>query len=212
MKIPKIIHHVWPGQDAFKYATIRNGWLEVHPDFTMMFHRNDCDFGSKVNQIVYDSCYTVTVKSDIIRLAALHKYGGIYVDTDMVCLKNLETLMDTPFLIGYEVDTIQRLGLSLIGCHSDDPTIKKCLDLSIANVLAAKKESVNKNSLTFCSIDAIQEIIKKDIADIKPQKYFYPLTYSGRGDFHQEIKNESYSVHLWMGMEPDGWTKQQIFA
>jgi mannosyltransferase OCH1-like enzyme len=37
-------------------------------------------------------------KSDILRYEVLHKLGGVYVDFDFLCLKNIEPLLQKDYL------------------------------------------------------------------------------------------------------------------
>jgi glycosyl transferase-like sugar-binding protein len=47
--------------------------------------------------------YYVTHQSDIIRLQALYKHGGIYMDTDTISVKPLDPFRKYPFSIGQEL-------------------------------------------------------------------------------------------------------------
>lgn len=45
----------------------------------------------------------VAHKSDIARMEALKKYGGIYLDIDTICIKSYEHLLNNSFFIGNEI-------------------------------------------------------------------------------------------------------------
>jgi hypothetical protein len=210
--IPKIKHQIWPGNDVFRYAPYRHTWIERCPDYSLMFWR--LDFVSmlpEVNQIIASPKYTVTVKADVLRLAVLYECGGIYVDTDMLCLRNFDPLLSLPFIIGYEEDARKRIGLSIIGCQKGDQIILECLKLAVHNVQTANVDQLNKCSLPFVSIDALQPIMQKAPC-IQPESFFYPIAWPERENKLKLINKDAYTLHLWLGSEPLGWCNQRIFA
>lgn len=47
---------------------------------------------------------TVAFVADYVRLYALHKYGGIYLDTDVQLLKNFDAFLNDGFFVSVEGD------------------------------------------------------------------------------------------------------------
>ena len=45
---------------------------------------------------VYDDCDTLAGRSDVLRIMALHEYGGVYVDTDVMPLQPFQGLIADP--------------------------------------------------------------------------------------------------------------------
>lgn len=91
--IPKIIHYVWFGGKPFppKIQKCVDSWKKYLPDYEIMrwdettFDINSaCEFAKEA----YANKKWAFV-SDYVRLWALEKYGGIYMDTDIEVLKEI---------------------------------------------------------------------------------------------------------------------------
>lgn len=103
--IPKIIHHVWPGNDEFPrvrrrldgasadFHAWRQSWFTHHPDWSFRFWRLEPTGDERMDELLADHRYSVVVKSDVLRWFVLARYGGIYVDTDFECLRPFDDLM-----------------------------------------------------------------------------------------------------------------------
>jgi mannosyltransferase OCH1-like enzyme len=100
--IPKIIHHVWPGNDDFKekFHAWRNTWMKHHSDWTFYFWRTTNlpeNINSQVKTALLDSKYAITPRSDMLRFEVVRLFGGIYVDTDFECLKPFDQFLNHDF-------------------------------------------------------------------------------------------------------------------
>lgn len=88
--IPKIIHQIWlgPREPPMEWIsqTIEfcknNGWKH------MFYRDNDIEkFGLK-NKEAYDNTKIWQEKADIARYEILYKYGGLYIDTDIIPIRS----------------------------------------------------------------------------------------------------------------------------
>lgn len=127
MSIPKIIHYCWFGGTALpeEYENYINGWHEKLPDYK--FIRWD-ESNSNLDIEFVKKAYAkkkYALVSDYIRLTALFKYGGIYLDTDIEVLKPFDSLLDYNFFVGYIFDCL--LGTAVIGAEKDSPIIAKLI-------------------------------------------------------------------------------------
>ena len=100
--IPKLIHHVWPGEDPFRpeLHRFRQSWMQHHPDWSFRFWRTDLGDGvsGEVRALLADPRYSVVVKSDVARFELLRVHGGIYVDSDLECLRPFDDFLKSPSL------------------------------------------------------------------------------------------------------------------
>lgn len=101
----KKIHYVWLGGNypppSVKYCV--NTWRKFCPDYEIVewSEKNfDIDSFVWVREAVANKKYAFA--SDFIRLYVLEKYGGIYVDTDVECMKPVEGILDADFVCGIE--------------------------------------------------------------------------------------------------------------
>lgn len=107
--VPKIIHHLWPGDDAF--PATREGWTDLtaahfhawraswqvcHPDWTMMFWRRALTADPRVNALLTRTDVSVAAKSDVLRWQVLFEHGGVYADVDVECIRALDARWQPP--------------------------------------------------------------------------------------------------------------------
>ena len=106
MAIPTIIHQSWKDTnipyDVYPEAWVAS-WMEAHAGWTYMFW-TDGDNEELVRRW-YPQFYDFYMgldqgikRADFSRLLYMHRFGGVYVDLDFICLKNL-----SPLLSGHDI-------------------------------------------------------------------------------------------------------------
>lgn len=114
--IPKIIHQIWIGNSDIPSSCQQyiDSWKTHHPDWEYRLWTDD-NMIKLQNQELYDSTTSVRQKADIARYELLYQFGGVYVDIDMECFKNIEPLLDeVEFFVGTEDDFY--FSNELMGC------------------------------------------------------------------------------------------------
>lgn len=129
MSIPKKIHYVWVGGNAKSKDIQRcmRTWKEHLKDYEII-EWNEDNFDIESNRFVkeaYEAKKWAYV-SDYIRAYAIYNYGGIYLDTDVLVLDNLEELLDNKAFVGYENPDYPFT--AVFGAEKNHPFIKKMLD------------------------------------------------------------------------------------
>ena len=102
----------WEKRPKFSQA-YTSSWESMHPDFEII-HWDEESFNERFFPILDEELTnslvnlpTLVQKVDLLRLIILRYMGGIYVDLDFVCLKNIETyLSGTHFVASVEHDGI----------------------------------------------------------------------------------------------------------
>lgn len=92
--VPPIIHFIWFGDNPYPEMII-NSWRHHHPQFEVKLW-TESNLFTLTNQSVFDKTKRLNQKSDIARYEILHKYGGVYVDFDILCIRPI-----IPLLHGY---------------------------------------------------------------------------------------------------------------
>ena len=147
--IPKIIHQIWIGKNPRPVE-----WMDTVKDFAEKYGYKYMLWDS-VSELGIDdipglrSIYNKFSKelagcADIIRLLALYKYGGIYIDADSVIMKpeKFAAFLErnkAPVFFGWENLTVARTRkLARLGDMS--PKIKKNRKLVANGLIGAEKE------------------------------------------------------------------------
>ena len=217
--IPKIIHHVWPGNDPFKekFHAFRNTWMHHHPDWTFYFWRID-NFPKEANpeilNAIKDSRYSITPKSDFMRFEVVRLFGGIYVDTDMECIKPFGDFLQHELFSAYE-DGGNTICPSLFGAVPNHPLISEMCGMSIGTAKQVGFESSNRSPNIYTGVIPFTKLIHQNINNynikIYSKEYFYYIGYEERHRLN-ETHPEAYAKHHWTGKDPDGWTRTIRFV
>lgn len=128
--IPKRFIRVWVGHKPIPdlYEDWWGSFQRIHPDYELVTIRDKSEVNVPDNlQQIISECDTYAGQSDVIRMLALHQLGGIYVDTDVLCLKSFEQLRQQgmPFLG-------QRSGkafeIAVMGSPANHPAFRTLID------------------------------------------------------------------------------------
>lgn len=127
--IPKLIHYIWIGEKPMPNDVLKK--IEIckkfNPDYIIKIWDNN-NFTFSNNQYckeAYESKKWAFV-SDYIRLSVLYDYGGIYMDTDVEVVKNLDVLLKYKAFSGFESEN--RIPTGTMGAEPKNPWIKAILD------------------------------------------------------------------------------------
>lgn len=90
--IPKIIHQIWLGPKSPPW-NLMNTWRQNHPDWAYYLWR-DSNRPILTAEKQFNRITSYTMKSDILRYELMFKYGGMYVDCDVLCLKPFDHLLE----------------------------------------------------------------------------------------------------------------------
>jgi mannosyltransferase OCH1-like enzyme len=94
--IPRVFHQVWLGPNPFpeRFRRYQETWLEHHPDWELRFWTEETLPADLRCRAIYDRLRDPVERCDLMRLEAVWRDGGIYVDTDFECRRPLVDLLD----------------------------------------------------------------------------------------------------------------------
>lgn len=212
-RIPKILHQVWLGSPyPEKYNILLDTWRVFHPEWEIrVWTDEDVDGFGMTNKELYDGTTNMGSKSDILRYEILYRYGGVYVDTDFLCVRSFNDFLDLDFFSGNGHVEKAEVFNGLIGCVPGNKIIGE-----IIRVLGEKKsnsEATYEDIMRMSGPYFFTEMVLKHCNDGKnvifPTTYFYPYPAVDRLSIrkmeHIEMVNEvcrwrrpeTYAVHLW---------------
>jgi len=106
-KIPKIVHQTWKTDDI-PYSIYNKRWVEswkkLNPEweYKLWTDKKNREF-IKENYPwflkIYDSYPENIQRADAVRYFILYHFGGLYVDLDFECLKNIDPLLENKTLV-----------------------------------------------------------------------------------------------------------------
>lgn len=203
--IPKIIHYCWFGPNP-KPELVQNcikSW-KVHCTEYQFIEWNESNFDVHSNEYVKEAyeAKRYAFVTDYVRLYALYTYGGIYFDTDVEVLKEIDSFLHFEAFSGFE--STDRIGTAIMACRQGFPFFEELMhqynvrhffnqegtpDLT-TNVQTTTEfltgKGLNKNN-QFQEIGGLS---------IFPSEFFYPKDFeSGR----LTISENTYTIHHYDG-------------
>jgi mannosyltransferase OCH1-like enzyme len=173
MIIPKIFHRIWlggnPMPEEFEYYG--ETWIKNHPDWQMKLWTED-NIPPLMNQKEFDNEQSMAGKADILRFELLNYYGGVYIDTDFECYKNIEPLIkDLDCFMASEHEGTISIGI--IGAVPKHPIIQKIIEALPGSIRKNKHQTLNiKSGPAF-----VTKLLKVNELTVFSEKYFYPTKF-----------------------------------
>lgn len=214
--IPPIVHFIWMGSPPTPAVKLSiESWKKHQPHFEIKLWTEEniknISWSSEYSKNLFNKGKNWAEKSDALRFEILYQFGGIYSDTDVVCLNSFQDLMTSglTFFAGFESNKIKRLGRPLvgsaiIGASKNNPLIKDCIDFSQTSEDAptiVQHLRSGPGPITKASYKAL-ESGEKDIL-LLPCSYLYPMPWEKRlaslEQIIQNVRPESLAIHLWEG-------------
>jgi len=193
--IPKIIHYCWFGDNkmtALNQACL-DSWKLFYPNYEIiLWNETNAPIDHPyIKKALAEKKYAFA--ADFTRFYALYHYGGIYLDTDMECIKPLDDkILDNNFFSAYEDIQSIYISCGFIGAIKDSPI---CLNM----LKYYDKSEVYENVPVV-----LTNILKNSNQKFKiyPNYYFYPYNpYDLEQPIKQlmfnQIKHDTYAIHHW---------------
>lgn len=206
LKIPKTIHYCWFGGKE-KPEIVKNcidTWkLKLHDYEIKEWNESNFDVSKccKYVKDAYDAKKWAFV-SDYVRLYALYNFGGVYFDTDVEVIKNLDKFLVNNTFMGAE--SRHTVTTAIIGSKSKQKWILELLKIYEKTNFINKDGSYNvlpntkliQNYLeTNYNYKVSGEVIELEKGfKVYPMEYFSPINcYTGV----KKITNKTHTIHLY---------------
>ena len=146
--------------------------------------------------------------SDYIRLYAVYKYGGFYLDCDVEVLKDFSPLLELNYVLSIENSNSGYIEAATFGAHAGDLYLKKCMEKYHNRHFIKNNGSYD---YSFLIPDIMMQCIGEytllnhiedfepglSIMQIFPPRFFGPKNYS-TGKFDQ-LSDDTFSIHHFRG-------------
>lgn len=211
--IPKVIHYCWFGKNPLPKIVVdcMNSWRKFCPDYKIVewnesnFDISDCPYVAQA----YQSKMWAFV-SDYARIKILYENGGVYLDTDVELIKNIDPLLNDQAFMGFETKLGVNSGL-IAGSVPKLSIFAELLEIYKNTLFINNDGSLNLTSCVEYQTNLLVQhgLIKENkiqyINEIKiyPIEYFSPLNhYTGI----ITLTPETYSIHRYEGT----WASESI--
>lgn len=214
--IPKKIHYCWFGRGKKSKETLNYiaSWRKYCPDYEII-EWNEDNFDISCNPYVkeaYDAKKYAFV-SDYVRLYVLYNFGGIYMDTDVELIKNLDEFLSLPAFSGIENSNMISTGI-MASCKKN-----KWLKLLLDNyqdrhfLLANGEYDLTTNVVFITNLTVKKYNIKlndsyQNLGDV----VIYPSYYFSPKDHDTGLINltkETVCIHHFSGSWLPKWQQQE---
>lgn len=186
--VPKTFHRIWlgPAEMPDEFKRYGDTWTRLHPGWEMRLHTPE-NFTTRYPDLVA-ACNKPSNASNIYRYEIMFQQGGIYVDTDFECLKNIEKLIDGEALFtAHQVDDQRNPGYlanGFFGCTPLHPAMAQTL-----GTLPTWKGPTYGPTL-------FTHVMLKHLPRVFPRRLFYPYSWDELEREHEPFP-EAYAVHHW---------------
>lgn len=205
--IPKIVHYIWFGGKSFpeKVQKCIESWHKYLPDYEFKLWNEetfDVNFVEFTKQAYANKKWAFV--SDYVRIYALNKFGGWYLDTDIEILRPLERFEDNRMVLGTDHDGALT---ALMGSEPAHPYWSQILhyynNMSFVNADGTFNTTVNNTHLQGI-LESYGYQFKNKYQELKegivvfPDDYFHVADVE-KGTLHKT--ENSYAIHwhtlLW---------------
>lgn len=203
--IPKTIHYCWFGGKTLPSIAKKciASWKKYCPDYKIKrwdesnFDLSCCAY---VNE-AYESKKWAFI-TDYVRLWAMYNYGGIYMDTDVEVLKNLDPFLSNEAFSGFE--SVDRIPTGIMASEEGSHIIKLLLDRYNDRhfILSDGNLDLTTNVEEITNVMIPKGLVlngKKQTVDgftFYPKDYFCPKDYRTK---KLELTENTYTIHHFDG-------------
>lgn len=203
----KYIHYCWFGDKKLPKLAKKclKSWKKYLPDYKIIqWNEKNFDVNiTKFSKDAYEAKKWAFV-SDVARVYALKKFGGVYFDTDMLVTKNIDDILDNNFFVGWESENDVAVGvmgtkkpnnelLDELWKHYEENEFDVSTMYSYSIPILLTKVLKEKYNLKKES-NKIQKL--KDGIVVYPKDYFYPISCDGSTD---TFTGNTCMIHYYKG-------------
>jgi inositol phosphorylceramide mannosyltransferase catalytic subunit len=127
--IPRIFHHIWLGPDPLpdQHKPWIESWRSHHPDWEHRLWTEDDLPEDPIRPEVLERLRAPVERADILRLEILYRHGGVYLDTDLECLRPLDDVLQGEEFVGV-CHKPGRITNTAIASAPDHPLLGRALE------------------------------------------------------------------------------------
>jgi hypothetical protein len=206
--IPKILHYIWvgpapmPEEDKRRVET----WRAFFPGWEIRaWNNDDLDFTSSYLRQAYEARAWNRV-SDYVRMDALVRFGGVYLDTDVDVLRSFEPLLNADAFLGFQLGDeapeylVNGAVFGAVPGHWLPAAIRREFNENMDgrdDVGPDSGPGILTRMLRARGLKSYSdEPIEVDGVVIYPRRYFYPY-FMGEDLSDAAVTPDTFAIHRW---------------
>lgn len=207
--IPKRIHYCWIGGSEKPESVVRciESWKKYAPQYEIIeWNEHNFDF-SQCNKYVKEAIENKkwAFVTDYMRLKILYEEGGIYFDTDVELVKNIDEFLKNPSFMCME--SMNTICTACIGAIKNQLWIKEIIELYDERSFIKSNGELDltpnsmyiyeflKGKYNLKNLNCIERLECNLV--VYPSEYFSPKNYS---TMKMKITENTYAIHHYGGM------------
>lgn len=220
-RIPKKLHQIWLGNLSRKPTKLMERCQKMHPTWEYRLW-TDKDIGQlKLSNLPFFNAWRahqLAGAADVLRYELLYKFGGVYMDSDQLCLRPMDDLLGETAFLGYETlgnpggrPDWPLINNAVMGATKQHPFLKQILGNLTSKV--SIQDLVHHNAWYTVGPLLVTDIFKDyNLTDtarnwpvvVHNYSYFYPYWHQEKIDVSmsptaKHVRLNSYVLSFWGG-------------
>jgi mannosyltransferase OCH1-like enzyme len=196
--IPKVFHQIWinPNSPALpeQFQVYRDGWLALHPDWDYkLWNLDNLDFTPRRMDLI-KTASNYAQMADILRYEILLRNGGVYLDTDFECKRNIEPLLDGVKNFSCSEDG-HYVSIGIMGAEPNSIYMERCLN-ALPERVGLNYTSVETGPHMFTWV-LLNYGLSNDFT-LFPREYFYPYSWQDKHRANESFP-QAFALHRHAG-------------
>lgn len=185
--IPRILHRTVPEIVPPPFESYWDRFIELHTDWEACTYQDplypeDWELGR-----LFARCKTGAQLAGLVRLEAVWRWGGVYVDMDMEPIRPFDDLLDNECFIGTEDGTV--LTDAVFGAVPGHPGLRACMDELLSGWWSDNPSETGPLLTT-------RFLTRRHDVTVLPIEAFYPYSWTEKHRADERFDG-SYAVHRW---------------
>lgn len=192
-RIPRVLHRTVPEETSSEVEAWWTRFGELHPGWRLETHRDPLDPAKwPETGDLWHLCTSGAQRAGLIRLEALYRFGGIYVDSDVEPYRSFEPLLELPGFAAWEDS--KTVPDAVLGFAPRHPAVAIMLERARAAILRGAKAWESGPGVTTATLPGRSDVL------LLPPGSFFPYHYTEkdrRDEDHAGAQPWSFAAHHW---------------
>jgi hypothetical protein len=216
--IPAQLHYCWFGGATEQRRALRAGWQSLHPDAQIVrWDESNAPLEHPyLAAVLRRRCYSKA--ADFMRLWVAIHHGGIYLDTDVECVRSLEPLRTRAFFVGFQresgFDQLECVNSAVLGATRGHWAAVELMERLLDHDDGSRPPMESgprliSRFLVELGLQYSDDEVRisrpgRDPLHVLPRRAFYPYSWLEPPD-RTRIGPDTFVVHHWDGSWVADW-------